>query len=144
MSKKKQKDGTAKKATPKVEMSKKELKQAEKEAKLKAKAKTAKKADKVKGEGWFKGIKGELKRVSWPNWETVKSNTITVVTVLLMIGVFVYILDVGFGAGSRALIQTKAASEPTATVAPPAVTAPVVTKVVPAKATPKPATKGKK
>ncbi|WP_461248878.1 preprotein translocase subunit SecE, partial [Treponema sp. R6D11] len=67
----------------------------------------AKKVEKAKGENFFRGIKGELKRVTWPTWDIVKSNTITVIAVLLVIGAFVYVLDIGFGLGSSAVIRSK-------------------------------------
>jgi len=78
-------------------------------AKEKVKAKKAKDKEKKVNSffGFFTGIRGELKRTTWPSWQTVKNNTITVLAVLLTIGVFIYVLDLGFGYGRNLFMQTQ-------------------------------------
>ena len=45
---------------------------------------------------FFKDFKAELKRVVWPTPKQLVNNTIAVVTIVLVIGVIVFALDMGF------------------------------------------------
>jgi len=42
---------------------------------------------------WFRETKGELKKVVWPNRETVTKNTATVLLCSLVIGACIWIFD---------------------------------------------------
>ena len=42
---------------------------------------------------WFREMKSELKKVTWPNKETVLKNTGTVLLCSLLIGVCIWIFD---------------------------------------------------
>ena len=49
---------------------------------------------KVKDRGrWFREMKSELKKVTWPNQKTVVKNTGTVLLCSLLIGVCIWIFD---------------------------------------------------
>ncbi len=45
---------------------------------------------------YFRELKSELKKVSWPSFKQVRNNTGIVLTAIIMIGVFVALLDFGF------------------------------------------------
>ena len=47
--------------------------------------------------GFFKDIKGELKKVTWPSFKQVRNNTLIVIICVLVIGAFIWILDGIFG-----------------------------------------------
>ena len=45
---------------------------------------------------FFKDFKAELKRVVWPTPKQLLNNTIAVITIVLVIGLIVFALDMGF------------------------------------------------
>ncbi len=47
--------------------------------------------------GYFRELKSELKKVSWPSMKQVRNNTGIVITAIILVGVLVAILDFGFG-----------------------------------------------
>ena len=49
-----------------------------------------------KNRHFFKDFKAELKRVVWPTPKQLVNNTIAVVTIVLVIGLVVFLLDMGF------------------------------------------------
>ncbi len=49
----------------------------------------------VKG---FKGIKSELKKVTWPSFKQVANNTWTVILSVIIVGLFIFVLDFVFSA----------------------------------------------
>ena len=54
----------------------------------------AEEAKKKKDRGlWFREMKSELKKVTWPNKETVAKNTGTVLLCSVVIGAFIWIFD---------------------------------------------------
>ena len=57
--------------------------------------KKAKKEEKNK-KHFFKDFKSELKRVVWPTPKQLLNSTIAVITIVLVIGVTVFVLDMGF------------------------------------------------
>ncbi len=85
-----------------AERSEKEEKKAKK-TKSDADSKKSKKSDKDKKKNlfarignWFKDLKREFKRVSWPSKKTVFNNTLVVLGVVVLGSVFVGLLDLGF------------------------------------------------
>ena len=58
------------------------------------------KVEKTKGKfvKYFKDIKNELKRVIWPTRSQLINNTITVLIMCLIVGVIIWLFDLGFGA----------------------------------------------
>lgn len=54
---------------------------------------------------YFKGVKSELKKVTWPSFKQVCKNTWTVIVSVVIVGLFIFILDAIFGFGLQALIK---------------------------------------
>ena len=68
---------------------------ADKEKNVKPDTKKSKKEDKIK-KHFFKDFKAELKRVVWPTPKQLLNSTVAVITIVLVIGVLVFLLDMGF------------------------------------------------
>jgi len=49
--------------------------------------------DKATKRSWFKGLKSEFKKIVWPDKETLAKQSVAVVTVTVILGVIIYILD---------------------------------------------------
>ena len=62
------------------------------------------KVKKNKAKEFFKGVKSEFKKIVWPSFHTVANNTGVVIAVSVIIGLVVFLLDLGFGAGVKALL----------------------------------------
>ena len=45
---------------------------------------------------YFKETKSELKKVTWPSAQQLKQNTGVIVTFIILIGIFLFIFDLGF------------------------------------------------
>ncbi len=54
---------------------------------------------------WFIDMKAELKRVVWPSFKKIRTNTLIVLIFVLVIGAIIWILDWLFGLGMAALIN---------------------------------------
>lgn len=54
---------------------------------------------------FFKGVKGEFKKIVWPSVKTITNNTGVVIAVSLIIGVIVFILDWLFGTGLQLFLN---------------------------------------
>lgn len=48
---------------------------------------------------FFKEVKSEMKKVAWPSKKQVINNTLIVIAVVLVIGVFIWLLDLLFQFG---------------------------------------------
>ena len=46
--------------------------------------------------GFFKGMRSELKKVTWPSFRQVVNNTLVVLAVVIAAGVFIGLVDYGF------------------------------------------------
>ena len=68
---------------------------ADKEKNVKPDTKKSKKEEKNKRH-FFKDFKAELKRVVWPTPKQLLNSTIAVITIVLVIGITVFVLDMGF------------------------------------------------
>jgi preprotein translocase subunit SecE len=53
---------------------------------------------------WFIDMKAELKRVVWPSFKKIKTNTLIVLIFVLVVGAIIWILDWLFGLGMAAII----------------------------------------
>ncbi|MBR5517957.1 MAG: preprotein translocase subunit SecE [Clostridia bacterium] len=62
--------------------------------------------------GFFKDIKGELKKVTWPSFKQVRNNTLIVIICVLIIGAFIWLLDALFGFSFGKVVEK--ANEPAA------------------------------
>ena len=47
---------------------------------------------------YFRELKSELKKVVWPSGKQVRNNTLVVIVVVILVGVLVALLDLGFSA----------------------------------------------
>lgn len=45
---------------------------------------------------YFKETKSELKKVTWPSAEQLKQNTAVIVVFIILIGIFLFVFDLGF------------------------------------------------
>ena len=61
-------------------------------------AKNENKNDNKVKKNFFKDFKAELKRVIWPTPKQLLNNTMAVITIVLLVAVIVFILDLGFEA----------------------------------------------
>ncbi|MCR4717995.1 MAG: preprotein translocase subunit SecE [Lachnospiraceae bacterium] len=55
--------------------------------------------------GWFKGVKAEIKKIIWPSKKDLAKQTAVVLISALVIGVIVAIIDMGIQYGIDALIN---------------------------------------
>ena len=64
---------------------------------------------------FFKDLKGETKKIVWPNAKSVLKNTGIVIAVVLIIGIGIWVVDWGLSAGIDAIlgIDTSASEETT-------------------------------
>ena len=84
---------------------------------------------------FFKDLKGETKKIVWPNGKTVLKNTGIVLLVVLIIGAGIWLVDWGLSAGVKAVLgieiteeaTTVAAQNETTTAGGAATTAPATT-----------------
>lgn len=54
---------------------------------------------------FFKGVKGEFKKIVWPTKKTVLNNTGVVIAFIIVVGILVYLLDLLFGTAFRTFIK---------------------------------------
>ena len=54
---------------------------------------------------YFRELKSELKKVTWPSVQTVLKNTLVVVACVVCVGVFIWLFDFVAGAGITGLIN---------------------------------------
>lgn len=47
---------------------------------------------------YFKGIKSEFKKITWPSFKQIVNNTATVIISVIVVGLFIFVLDTIFGA----------------------------------------------
>ncbi len=47
---------------------------------------------------YFKGIKSEFKKITWPSFKQIVNNTTTVIISVIIVGLFIFVLDTIFGA----------------------------------------------
>ena len=54
---------------------------------------------------YFKGVKSEFKKVTWPTFKQILNNTGTVIASVIVIGLFIYVLDMVFNAGMSLIMK---------------------------------------
>ena len=67
---------------------------------------------------FFKEVKSELKKVTWPSFKQVKNNTLIVIACVLIIGAFIWILDAIFGLSLGKVIEKMQAPQTVEQTAP--------------------------
>ena len=55
--------------------------------------------EKTKKKNWFKGLKAEFKKISWPDKKTLLKQTVAVITCSVLLGVIIWAVDeaINFG-----------------------------------------------
>lgn len=59
----------------------------------------------AKKASWFKGLKGQMKSISWPSAEDVGKQTTAVVAISVILGVLIAVIDVIFRFGLEFLVK---------------------------------------
>ena len=54
---------------------------------------------------YFKGVKSEFKKVTWPSFKQIVNNTGTVIASVIVIGLFIFVLDYAFSNVLKAIIK---------------------------------------
>lgn len=62
---------------------------------------------------FFKDLKGETKKIVWPNAKTVLKNTGIVLAVVLIVGIGIWLIDWGLSAGIDAILGINVGEETT-------------------------------
>lgn len=57
---------------------------------------------------YFRELRSELKKVVWPTWAQVLKNSLTVLAVTVVVGVFIWIFDLVSKYGVQLLLSLKA------------------------------------
>ena len=58
---------------------------------------------------WFRELKSECHKTVWPTRQQTVNNTLVVIACVIVIGIFIWILDIVFGLGVQALLSHFAA-----------------------------------
>ena len=66
---------------------------------------------------FFKDLKGENKKIVWPNAKTVLKNTGIVLAVVLIVGIAIWLVDFGLSEGINALLGIEIGATETTTAA---------------------------
>ncbi|MGE4283749.1 MAG: preprotein translocase subunit SecE [Clostridia bacterium] len=54
---------------------------------------------------FFKEVKAEMKKVTWPTLSQVRNNTLVVLVAIIVVGAVIWILDVVFGGALNILLN---------------------------------------
>jgi len=60
--------------------------------------------EKTSKRNWFKGLKAEFNKIVWPDRDTLTKQSVAVVLVTVILGVFIYLLDFVIEYGIRIII----------------------------------------
>ena len=74
---------------------------AKKEVKMKTENNKKSKKEEKNKRHFFKDFKAELKRVVWPTPKQLLNNTVAVITIVIVVALIVFILDMGFNAMNK-------------------------------------------
>ena len=58
---------------------------------------------------WFRELKSECRKIVWPTRQQSVKNTLVVIACAVIVGIFIWILDIVFGLGVQALLSHFAA-----------------------------------
>ena len=59
---------------------------------------------------WFRELKSECRKIVWPTREQTINNTLVVLASVIIIGIFIWVLDIVFGLGIQTLLTHTAAA----------------------------------
>jgi preprotein translocase subunit SecE len=54
---------------------------------------------------YFREVRAEMKKVTWPTWSQVRNNTLVVILSIIVVGVVIWTLDVIFGEALNYLLN---------------------------------------
>ena len=54
---------------------------------------------------YFKGVKSEFKKVTWPSFKQILNNTGMVIASVIIIGLFIFVLDYAFSTALKAIMK---------------------------------------
>ncbi len=60
--------------------------------------------EKAPKRSWFDGLKAEFKKIVWPDRETLVKSTVAVITVTIILGALIFLLDTVFEYGMGHII----------------------------------------
>ena len=58
---------------------------------------------------WFRELKSECRKIVWPTREQTTNNTLVGIACVVIIGIFIWVLDIVFGLGVQTLLKHFAA-----------------------------------
>ncbi|MFR3787546.1 preprotein translocase subunit SecE [Agathobaculum desmolans] len=58
---------------------------------------------------WFRELKSECRKIVWPTRQQTVNNTLVVIASVVVVGVFIWVLDIVFGFGIQSLLAHFAA-----------------------------------
>ena len=58
---------------------------------------------------WFRELKSEVKKIVWPTRQQTVNNTLVVIACVIIVGIFIWIIDILFGLGVQTLLSFFAA-----------------------------------
>ena len=53
---------------------------------------------------WFRELKSECRKIVWPTRQQTVNNTLVVIASVVVVGVFIWVLDIVFGFGIQSLL----------------------------------------
>ncbi len=62
-------------------------------------------SEEVKKTSWFKGVKAEFKKISWPTKDTLTKETIAVLVVSVLLGVVITVIDLIVRTGIEFIVR---------------------------------------
>ena len=62
-------------------------------------------SEEAKKTSWFKGMKAEFKKISWPTKKTLTKETIAVVIISVLLGVLITVIDLIARTGIEFIIK---------------------------------------
>ncbi len=62
-------------------------------------------SEEAKKTSWFKGLKSEFKKISWPTKKTLTKETIAVVVISVLLGVIITVVDLIARTGIEFIIK---------------------------------------
>lgn len=62
-------------------------------------------SEEAKKASWFKGMKAEFKKISWPNKNTLTKETVAVVVISVLLGVVITVIDLIVRTGIEFIVR---------------------------------------
>lgn len=62
-------------------------------------------SEEAKKTSWFKGMKAEFKRISWPSKDTLTKETVAVVVISVLLGVVITVIDLIVRTGIEFIVR---------------------------------------